>query len=185
MTTLQGYALGTLAPGHALMMAALPTAHHQLLAHGLAVRAIRAAGDAEVGIVNNHTLVVPASDDRADLSRAARSTRSTTGSSPTRCSRGAIPTCRRSASSGCPDLEDGDLDVIGAPIDFYGLNFYNPTRVAAASAGSEFAAAGLPFEPVDYRGVPSPVSAGPSSPRRSPNCSCRCVPTTATRCRPS
>ncbi len=34
------------------------------------------------------------------------------------------------------------------------MNFYNPTRVAAASAGSEFAAAGLPFEPVDFEAVP-------------------------------
>ena len=34
------------------------------------------------------------------------------------------------------------------------MNFYNPTRVAAASTGSELAAAGLPFEPVEFDGVP-------------------------------
>ena len=84
-----------------------------------------------------------------------------------------------------PGPEDGDLDLIGAPIDFYGLNFYNPTRVAAASAGSEFAAAGLPFEPVDYPGRADDGFGWPVVPRRSPNCSWRCVPTTATRCRPS
>ena len=39
-----GYALGIHAPGKALMLGALPTAHHQLLGHGLADRALRAAG---------------------------------------------------------------------------------------------------------------------------------------------
>jgi len=42
--TLLGHALGAHAPGKRLMFDALPVAHHQLLAHGLAVRALRAAG---------------------------------------------------------------------------------------------------------------------------------------------
>ena len=154
MTTLQGYALGTLAPGHALMMGALPTAHHQLLAHGLAVRAIRAAGDAEVGIVNNHTLVVPASDDPGDLVAAGAFDAIYNRIFADPVLTGRYPDLSGLGLERMPGLEDGDLDLIGAPIDFYGLNFYNPTRVAAASAGSEFAAAGLPFEPVEYQGVP-------------------------------
>ncbi len=40
----QGYAFGTHAPGRELMFEALPVAHHQLLGHGLAVRALRANG---------------------------------------------------------------------------------------------------------------------------------------------
>ena len=154
MTTLQGYALGTLAPGHALMMGALPTAHHQLLAHGLAVRAIRAAGDAEVGIVNNHTLVEPAGDDPGDLVAAGAFDAIYNRVFADPLLAGRYPDLSGLGLERMPELEDGDLDLIGAPIDFYGLNFYNPTRVAAASAGSEFAAAGLPFEPVDYPGVP-------------------------------
>jgi beta-glucosidase len=102
MTTLQGYALGSQAPGHALMMGALPTAHHQLLAHGLALAAIRERGAAEVGITNNHTLMVPASDAPADQFAAGASTSSTTASSPTRCSPAPTPTSRASASRRCP-----------------------------------------------------------------------------------
>ena len=154
MTTLQGYALGTLAPGHALMMGALPTAHHQLLAHGLAVRAIRAAGDAEVGIVNNHTLVEPASDDRGDLVAAGAFDAIYNRIFVDPVLTGRYPDLSGLGLERMPGLKDGDLDLIGAPIDFYGLNFYNPTCVAAASAGSEFAAAGLPFEPIAYTGVP-------------------------------
>lgn len=41
--TLLGHALGTHAPGRRLLFDALPVAHHQLLGHGLAVRALRAA----------------------------------------------------------------------------------------------------------------------------------------------
>ena len=43
--TVYGHAFGVHAPGQALMLDALPTAHHQLLAHGLAVPALRARSD--------------------------------------------------------------------------------------------------------------------------------------------
>lgn len=154
MTTLQGYALGTLAPGRTLMMAALPTAHHQLLAHGLATRVIRAAGDAEVGIVNNHTHVVPASDDPADHLAAGAFDAIYNRIFADPVLAGRYPDLSGLGLDRMPGLEDGDLELIAAPIDFYGVNFYNPTRVAAASADSEFAAAGLPFEPVEIEGVP-------------------------------
>lgn len=154
MTTLQGYALGTLAPGHVLTTGALPTAHHQLLAHGLAVWAIRAAGDAEVGIVNNHTLVVPASDDPGDLVAAGAFDAIYNRIFADPVLGGRYPDLSGLGLDRMPGLDDGDLDVIAAPTDFYGVNFYNPTRVAAASAGSEFARAGLPFEPVEFDGVP-------------------------------
>src|SRR6476661_4411490 len=41
--TLNGYALGVHAPGRDLLFDALPSVHHQLLGHGLAVQALRAA----------------------------------------------------------------------------------------------------------------------------------------------
>ena len=41
--TTNGYALGMHAPGEALMLKALPTVHHQLLGHGLALQALRGA----------------------------------------------------------------------------------------------------------------------------------------------
>ena len=42
--TLNGYALGVHAPGRGLLFDALPSVRHQLLGHGLAVQALRAAG---------------------------------------------------------------------------------------------------------------------------------------------
>lgn len=55
--TLLGYALGEHAPGRTLLFDALPAAHHQLLAHGLAVRALRGAGADNIGIAVSHTPV--------------------------------------------------------------------------------------------------------------------------------
>lgn len=46
MTTLQGYAVGALAPGKQLLFGALPTAHHQLLAHA------RAAAVPEIAVLS-------------------------------------------------------------------------------------------------------------------------------------
>ncbi|WP_139418162.1 GH1 family beta-glucosidase [Agromyces laixinhei] len=155
MTTLQGYALGSQAPGHTLMMGALPTAHHQLLAHGLAVAAIRERGDAEVGITNNHTLMVPASDAPADQFAAGAFDLIYNRIFADPVLRGAYPDLSGFGLEAMPGLEPGDLELIGAPIDFYGINFYNPTRVAEPAEGSELAAAGLPFEPVEFENVPT------------------------------
>ena len=71
VVTAFGYALGTHAPGQALMLDALPAAHHQLLGHGLAAAALRAAGVAQVAITNNYSPAWPASQDEADLAATA------------------------------------------------------------------------------------------------------------------
>ncbi|MGX5696698.1 GH1 family beta-glucosidase [Agromyces soli] len=155
MTSLQGYALGELAPGRTLMLDALPTVHHQLLGHGLALAAIRAARpDAVVGITNNHTLVEPASAEASDLVAAGAFDAIYNRIFAEPVLLGRYPDLSALGLERFPGLEDGDLELIGAPIDFYGVNFYNPTRVAAPSPGSPFAQAGLPFEPVEYQGAP-------------------------------
>ena len=139
-TTLQGYAIGELAPGRRLLFDALPTVHHQLLAHGLAQAVIRESGAGEVGIVNNHTTVVPASDRPADRAAAAAYDLLHNRLFADPLLTGAYPD---GASFGLPDqpVADGDLALISAPSDFYGVNYYNPTRVGAAAAG-----AAVPFE---------------------------------------
>lgn len=55
--TLLGYGLGEHAPGKQLVFDALPAAHHQLLAHGLGVQALRAAGARHIGIAASHSPV--------------------------------------------------------------------------------------------------------------------------------
>ncbi|MFK4835237.1 GH1 family beta-glucosidase [Microbacterium sp. ZW T2_14] len=147
-TSLQGYAVGTLAPGRQLLFDALPTVHHQLLAHGLAQRALRAAGAEEVGIVNNHTLVLPASEMEADLTAAAvyDLLHNLVFAEPVLT--GAYPDLEAFGIPPMP-VADGDLDVISAPGDFYGINFYNPTTVAGAPHGSP-----IPFQIVPTPGAP-------------------------------
>jgi beta-glucosidase len=67
VVTAFGYALGFHAPGQELMLGALPTAHYQLLGHGLATAALRAAGVPQVMIANNYSPAWPASQGEADL----------------------------------------------------------------------------------------------------------------------
>ena len=147
-TSLQGYAVGTLAPGKQLLVGALPTVHHQLLAHGLALRTLRAAGAEEVGIVNNHTLVLPASQTDPDLAAAAVYDLLHNRVFADPVLTGAYPDLEAFGIPPMP-VEEGDLELISAPGDFYGINFYNPTTVAAAPEGSP-----VPFEIVPTPGAP-------------------------------
>lgn len=147
-TTLQGYAIGELAPGRRLLFDALPTVHHQLLAHGLGQAVIRDADAGQVGIVNNHTTVVPASDHPEDQAAAAAYDLLHNRLFADPLLAGGYPD---GAPFGLPDqpVRDGDLAVISAPSDFYGVNYYNPTRVGAAAPGST-----VPFDLLPVEGAP-------------------------------
>ena len=71
-TSLQGYAVGELAPARQLLFGSLPTVHHQLLAHGLAVA--RAARPRRRGGRASSTTTrssIPASDSAEDAAAAA------------------------------------------------------------------------------------------------------------------
>jgi len=147
VVTAFGYALGIHAPGKALMLDALPTAHHQLLGHGLATAALRAAGAREVAITNNYSPAWPASDSPADVAAAracdALQNRMFTdpvllGTYPDLSAFGA-----GDASLDC--VADGDLAIISAPIDGLGVNYYMPTRLSA-----------LPNSPLPFQLEPIP-----------------------------
>ncbi|MDH6130527.1 GH1 family beta-glucosidase [Kitasatospora sp. GP82] len=146
-----GYALGTHAPGRTLMLDALPVAHHQLLGHGLAAALLRERGH-EVMISNNLTPVWPASKAEADVAAAAAydalHNRLFTdplllGSYPDLSAYGVGEDL-----GGC--VRPGDLELIAAPgLDGLGLNFYNPTRIAAPTEPG-----GLPFAEAEIEDVP-------------------------------
>jgi beta-glucosidase len=133
VVTAFGYALGIHAPGKALMLGALATAHHQLLGHGLATSALRAAGVSQVAITNNYSPAWPASDDAADVAAAAAydtlHNRVFTdplllGSYPDLSAFGV-------GVAGLCSVRDGDLAIISAPIDALGVNYYAPSRLSA------------------------------------------------------
>ncbi|MCT7351371.1 GH1 family beta-glucosidase [Streptomyces sp. 15-116A] len=141
--TLLGHALGTHAPGERLMFDALPVAHHQLLAHGLAVQALRASGAAEVGLTNSHGPTWPASADPADVEAADFYDVLLNRLFADPVLLGAYP-------EGIGELMPGDvaadLKVIAEPLDFYGVNYYAPTKVGAPQ-GTE----------IDFGGVRMPA----------------------------
>lgn len=154
MMTLLGYALGSQAPGRALLFDALPTAHHQLLAHGLAVPVLRRHTDGEIGITNNHTLVVPASESDADRSAAAGYDVVYNRIFADPILLGEYPDLTPLGLDSMPGVRDGDLDITAAPLDFYGVNFYNPSRIGVPPEGSEAADLGLPFDDLGFPDAP-------------------------------
>src|SRR5262249_59868054 len=149
--------------GKALMLDALATVHHQLLGHGLANSALRAAGVREVAITNNYTPAWAASDNPADVAATAAydALHNWTFTDPVLL--GDYPAALSAFGVG-PDgpdcVRDGDLAIISAPVDALGVNYYNPTRISAprasaqaesaqaVSAQAQFARAqsGLPFQ---------------------------------------
>lgn len=154
--TLFGHALGAHAPGQQLMFDALPAAHHQLLGHGLAVRALRAAGATDIGIANSHGPTWPASQDPADVEAAAFYDLLLNRLF-------ADPVLLGEYPEGLGELMPGDvaadLKIIGEPLDWYGINYYAPTRVGAPQGediefGGLTIPAELPFSVREIDGVP-------------------------------
>ena len=144
-----GYALGTHAPGARLLLDALPAAHHQLLAHGLAVEALRAADvRGGIGIANLHSPVEPASDSNDDAAHAALFDllQNRLYADPVLLGRYPDPPEELAhLLTGFAEIDPADLAIISRPIDFYGLNYYAPSRVRAGSSADDPASRGLPF----------------------------------------
>ncbi|TFB71450.1 glycosyl hydrolase family protein [Cryobacterium glaciale] len=133
--TTKGYALGTHAPGRTLLFDALPSAHHQLLAHGLAVQALRAADvRGRIGIVNSHTPVQSATDRDQDRSFAALYDllRNRLFTDPVLLGHYPDPLEPFAVElRSMLEADPADLRTIHQPLDFYGLNYIEPARIAA------------------------------------------------------
>lgn len=163
--TLYGYALTDHAPGLGLGLGTLPAAHHQLLGHGLAVQRLRAAGASRIGVVNQHFPVLPASPDPADLAAAEAFSVLTNWTFADPILRAEYPTDEVAGGillgTGMSEQQlADDLAVISAPLDVYGVNYYEPTMIEAPRAGQDYAGVlevdipeGLPFAPVPIEGV--------------------------------
>jgi beta-glucosidase len=130
-----GYGTGEHAPGRRLTFDSLGVAHHMLLAHGRAAIELRAAGATSVGCANNHAPMWPASDDEADIGATKLFDALWNGFFLEPMLLGRYP------ADLAPLLEDvvrpGDMATIRQPLDFYGINYYSPIRVAAAEEGAD------------------------------------------------
>lgn len=147
VASLQGYGEGTQAPGVRLYFDALHVAHQVLLAHGHGVAALRAAGAREVGCANNHAPIWPASDDPADIGAGKLFDSLWNGLFLESMLLGHYPVDL------APLMDElvapGDLSIIRQPLDFYGVNYYSPIRVAAGPSEAE-----MPFEFLQLLGYP-------------------------------
>ena len=129
---LLGHRTGDHAPGLTDPAAARAVTHHLLLGHGLAVKALRAAlpSGSEIGITLNFRTVRVEDQHAGDPSaEAARTTAIASGDdiylSP--IVHGRYPS--EADPSYVPEadlVKDGDLELISAPLDFLGLNYYFP-----------------------------------------------------------
>ena len=129
-----GHASGIHAPGVRDPDLALAAAYHLMLAHGLGMRALRAAGARDPGIVLN---LIPVYPEDAAAETAARHIDGLHNMFflDLLAGRG-IPEDVRAATGGLSDwgfVRAADLEVMAEPLDWLGENYYSVMRVAASS----------------------------------------------------
>ncbi|MCD0453420.1 beta-glucosidase [Actinocorallia sp. API 0066] len=121
-----GHLEGRFAPGERDLTRAVHASHHLLLAHGLGMQAVRAHAPepARLGIVLNPSGIAPATDRPEDVAAAHRMDGHVNRwwLDPTN-GRG-YPADMVEVYGVEPPVREGDLDLIGAPADYHGVNFY-------------------------------------------------------------
>lgn len=155
-----GHGSGVHAPGIRDNRSALTAAHHLNLAHGLGATALRAVlpPTGQVSLTLNLAEVRPASDSAADREAARHVDGLANRVFLDPVLRGHYPADVLADLAHLTDwsfIRDGDTDLIHAPIDVLGVNYYSPTSVAAAPAQTG---------PATGRWVNDPQSAGEPSP---------------------
>ncbi len=138
-----GYGSGVHAPGRTDPVEALRAAHHLNLGHGLAVQALRAAlppDSAQISVSLNPAAVRPRTGTPADRDAARRidalATRVFTGP----MLHGRYDTDLLEDTAQLTDwsfVRDGDPALAHQPLDGICVNYYTPTVVSAAPAGTE------------------------------------------------
>ncbi|KXK60592.1 beta-glucosidase [Micromonospora rosaria] len=135
-----GYGNGVHAPGEQDPGAAFAAVHHLLLAHGLAARALRAAGARTVSITLNPCEVQPADPDSAADAAAVRLVDGLQNRIFLDPLTGAgYPADVREHLARLVEptfIRDGDEKLIAAPLDLLGINYYAPTYVAGRPDGA-------------------------------------------------
>lgn len=134
-----GYTAGIHAPGRQSGADGLAAAHHLLLGHGLALDELRRRdADAQLGLTLNFTVADPADpDDPADVAAARSEDGLFNRVFLDPLFTGAYPpdVVEEVAHLGLMDhVQPGDLELICAPIDLLGVNYYNGSAVSARPA---------------------------------------------------
>ena len=110
--------------------------HHAVLAHGMAVQAIRAKGKQEtkVGPAENINVAVPLIETPEHIKAAETATREVNAPYLTVMLEGKYTDAYlKEAGKDAPKFTDEDLKIIASPVDFVGINVYRPTVYVLAS----------------------------------------------------
>jgi beta-glucosidase len=140
-----GYGSGEHAPGRQEPAAAVRAGHHLLLGHGLATAALRSAG-ARVALSLNLYPVEPAGPADADAARRIDGLQNRIFLDPVL--RGAYPADVVADLAGVTDfgfVADGDLALVGQPLDAMGVNYYSRHVVRAGGRTPTPGPAGTPL----------------------------------------
>ncbi len=136
---------GTFAPGIKSRRVANQVAHHLLLSHGLALRALRAEGaTAKLGLVLNMAHQMPLTDSPADHAKARLDDARGRRWYADPVFKGSYPAeVLAELGADAPVIAPGDMEVIATPLDYLGINYYS--RALSSAAG-----------PVEARDKPYP-----------------------------
>jgi beta-glucosidase len=128
-----GYRTGDHAPGLRDDEAAAAATHHLLLGHGLATRALRDLGATQVGVTLDMQPVRVLGEHTDVLEQARLITDAgATGLFLEPVISGRYPVNALERLLPAPALvADGDLEIISAPVDFLGVNYYSPIFLRA------------------------------------------------------
>jgi beta-glucosidase len=161
-----GHATGVFAPGLKLSPGRLnQVRHHVLLAHGLAVKAIRERSPAgtQIGPAENVTICVPVIETPEHIAAAELATRELNAPYLTAMMEGSYrESFLAAAGVDAPKIAADDMSVIATPVDFVGLNVYLPgSYVKARDDAPGFVA--VPF-PAKFPTMNSPwLKIGPEA----------------------
>ncbi len=138
-----GYRIGIHAPGLKLPPGRFnQTRHHAVLAHGLAVQAIRAKAKAgtKVGLAENMAICVPVIEAAPHIEAAERATRELNAQYMTVVQEGKYTDAYLAAAGAdAPKFTPDEMKAIGSPLDFAGINIYTATYVRADDSRQGFA----------------------------------------------
>ncbi len=143
-----GYRDGRFAPGLKLAPAALNQARHNaVLAHGLAVRAIRAKARSgtKVGLAENYVVGTPIIESEEHIKASVMATRVINAPYLTVILEGKyMEQYLQAQGAAAPKFTAEDLEIIHSPIDLLGINVYNPTYIRASDGPDGYAIVPMP-----------------------------------------
>jgi beta-glucosidase len=144
----EGYRYGSDAPGLKLTNAQVAqVTHNVLLGHGLGVQAVRANGrpGTRVGIADNAVSTIPVIDTPENIAAARIAYREENARVLTAIQEGRYTELYlKGLGADAPKFTAEDMKIISSPLDFTGLNIYEPTWVRASKDISGYEVLDMP-----------------------------------------